>query len=242
MNMTPLLLTLALPLAASANQLSAPSTLLVPNAFTTDAALAHSWEGTWLGVFLGADEEAFVRPLEVDLYSPEAEPGVGEPTRFFPSLSLSNDDGAVLLFLVRDLPGIESGSLRLPDAAWRDAQLLPGTLIDFFFQRSALVLQAHGSASFEEIYELRLRDYSIVLTSPDRDTRQVLWSRSKGLSATPILRWAGDLDRDGHIDLLLEEPALESGDLHYELYLSSQARTGEYMRRAGDVEGIRDGC
>jgi hypothetical protein len=60
-----------------------------------------------------------------------------------------------------------------------------------------------------------------------------------GDDASPALLFAGDLDRDGHLDLILDATD------HYNvgrptLYLSSPARDGELVRRVAVNESV--GC
>ncbi|HEY4555320.1 MAG TPA: hypothetical protein VIG68_02630, partial [Lysobacter sp.] len=60
-----------------------------------------------------------------------------------------------------------------------------------------------------------------------------------GDDASPALWFAGDLDRDGHLDLILDATD------HYNLsrptlYLSTQAADGELVRRVAEHEAV--GC
>jgi hypothetical protein len=64
----------------------------------------------------------------------------------------------------------------------------------------------------------------------------------------PFVHWAGDLDRDGKIDLLVEIPyrlddsAEARCQVTYRLYLSSLARDGEILHKAAQVVGPQPAC
>lgn len=52
-------------------------------------------------------------------------------------------------------------------------------------------------------------------------------------AGSKLLRWAGDLDRDGKLDLLINATRHASGELDYRLFLSSLAGEGEIAGAAG---------
>lgn len=58
---------------------------------------------------------------------------------------------------------------------------------------------------------------------------------------TPVVHWAGDLDRDGKIDLLLSIPD-DNCSYDERLYLSSMAGTGQIVRKAAQLEGVQGAC
>lgn len=68
----------------------------------------------------------------------------------------------------------------------------------------------------------------------------------KGGASTPFVHWAGDLDGDGRVDLLMEIPAGagegESCEAGYRLYLSSRAGHGEVLHKVSQVAGRKPGC
>jgi hypothetical protein len=67
-----------------------------------------------------------------------------------------------------------------------------------------------------------------------------------GRGVTPFVHWAGDMDGDGKLDLLLEIPS-DNGDddaceVSYRLYLSSRAADGEVLHKAAQTSGHKPGC
>jgi hypothetical protein len=70
----------------------------------------------------------------------------------------------------------------------------------------------------------------------------------KGGTVTPFVHWAGDIDGDGKIDLLIEIPyGMDEGEdaqcqLAYRLYLSSQAAEGEVLHKAAQTAGTQPAC
>lgn len=69
-----------------------------------------------------------------------------------------------------------------------------------------------------------------------------------GGEITPFVHWAGDLDGDGKIDLLLDIPYDMSDQTQYyceiseRLYLSSSARSNEVLYKAAQGSGSAPGC
>lgn len=70
----------------------------------------------------------------------------------------------------------------------------------------------------------------------------------KGGAVTPFVHWAGDLDGDGKLDLLVEIPyGMDEGDdaqceVAYRLYLSSTAHEGEILHKAAQTTGTQPAC
>lgn len=62
-----------------------------------------------------------------------------------------------------------------------------------------------------------------------------------GESKTPVIHWAGDLDHDGKIDLVLSIPD-DSCGYDERLYLSSQAKDGQFLGKAAILSGIEEAC
>jgi hypothetical protein len=62
-----------------------------------------------------------------------------------------------------------------------------------------------------------------------------------GDTSLPEILWAGDLDRDGRIDLLLSLPDDNCG-YDQRLYLSSRARAGELLRLSAQHAGMLPAC
>lgn len=85
----------------------------------------------------------------------------------------------------------------------------------------------------------------------DGATKQFVFS-SKGSATeaggavTPFVHWAGDLDADGKIDLLVEIPSYmadeDACEATYRLYLSSRATGGEVLHKSAQTIGHRPAC
>ncbi|MCX9156754.1 hypothetical protein OPU71_11520 [Niveibacterium sp. 24ML] len=79
----------------------------------------------------------------------------------------------------------------------------------------------------------------------DGTTKQFLFSTAPeghyGGDTTPIIHWAGDLDGDGMLDLLLSIPDDNCG-FDERLYLSSGAGEGKLLRKAAQSVGREAAC
>jgi hypothetical protein len=88
----------------------------------------------------------------------------------------------------------------------------------------------------------------------DGATKQFIFSSfgdkgaANGGAVTPFVHWAGDLDKDGKPDLLVEIPyGMDDGadtrcEVAYRLYLSSQAKEGEVLHKAAQTAGTQPAC
>jgi len=88
----------------------------------------------------------------------------------------------------------------------------------------------------------------------DGKTKQFIFSTSGPKAAgangivAPFVHWAGDLDWDGRLDLLVEIPyglddaADAQCQVSYRLYLSSQAQEGEVAHKAAQTSGVQPAC
>lgn len=85
----------------------------------------------------------------------------------------------------------------------------------------------------------------------DGATKQFVFSSNGteadvGGAVTPFVHWAGDMDGDGKIDLLMEIPSHMADDdscaATYRLYLSSRATGAEILHRAAQATGRKPGC
>lgn len=140
------------------------------------------------------------------------------------------------LLLLRGVPGLRAG----PVEAQRPEpkQLFPGQTCSLTVADGGWLL-ASGSAAVgpRPNSEFLVRDYGLWLENPS--SRQRLAAFAAVDTAPPELIWAGDLERDGKLDLIIE-----LGN-HYNvtewvLFLSSAAGPGE---RVGRVASFRSaGC
>ncbi len=88
----------------------------------------------------------------------------------------------------------------------------------------------------------------------DGATKQFIFSSTGGRSeeaggtVAPFVHWAGDLDRDGKVDLLVEIPyRLDRGakarcQVSHRLYLSSLAQAQEILHKAAQTAGQQPAC
>ena len=169
-------------------------------------------DGTWLGIFKTAGGSE-LKSTRVHIEASEEEPDVRKAVV---------DSRDTPLFLVRGLRNAQPGPL--PTAQVLDEDPGPGQRVRLAFRgiESALFLRANPGEA--EVYDL-------VFESGQR--RQVLYE-SYGWNEDRIeLIWAGDLDRDGRLDFLVDYAEDDAASAPT-LFLSSQARSGEMVGEAAD--------
>lgn len=146
-------------------------------------------------------------------------------------------------FLVQGVSGLSPGPIRTV----LDGQmpLVPNAIIHFRTRHSHwenVYLLARprkpafesGTRKYQNIFSVTLHSYGDSLSREPLTQTLVEYMEHPG--STPSLLWAGDLDRDGRIDLLLDVETAEAAGASYRLYLSSRARKGELV---GMVASLR---
>ena len=79
------------------------------------------------------------------------------------------------------------------------------------------------------------KGYHLVLGSYSKGIRQYLMVLGDAPVNTPSLIWAGDLDRDGQVDLLLDVETGEAAGSTYQLWLSTMAKPGDLVGLAATL-------
>lgn len=236
--MSPLRLTLAACFALLASPLAAVE-LLLPGDYHGDEIAAQDGD-TWFALVEDARGATRLEPRHVGIEAvndPVLDDETGTTGK---RVGAGQDD---VLFYLRDLPGLASGRVAEAYSGRGDPLSLTGLDRDFvLFGRRA------GRLHFDCRGDGAVRDCTLVLEHDGR--RQVLgqWSGDAsagesqlmlGSDAWPHLRWAGDVDRDGKLDLLIDMTD------HYNvsaptLFLSSQAAAGELVGAAAELRSV--GC
>lgn len=236
--MFPLRLVFAVCCSLSAAR-SGATELLLPGDYHGDEISAEDGS-TWFALIQDEHGGARLEPRRVGIES------VNDPV-------LDGDDGATgkrvgagqddVLFYLRDLPDAAFGPVATAYAGRGDPLSLAGLDHRFLlFERSAgrLRLDCTGTDA--------ARDCALVLSHEGREQVLGRWPADisagesqlmLGDDAWPHLRWAGDIDRDGRLDLLIDMTD------HYNvsaptLFLSTQAANGELVRAAAELRSV--GC
>lgn len=217
----------------------AATDLLLPGDYHGDEIAAEDGT-TWFALVQDDHGGARLEPRRVSIES------VNDPV-------LDAEDGATgkrvgagqddVLFYVRDLPGVASGPVATAYAGRGDPLSLAGLDRGFLlFDRDAGRLRLDCSGVNDA------RDCVLVLSHDGRQQALGHWSADAaagdsqimlGSDAWPHLRWAGDIDRDGRLDLLIDMTD------HYNvsaptLFLSTQAKDGELVGAAAELRSV--GC
>ena len=203
--------------------------------------LAGTWSGSdlkvesgsdWWGIFPEGDGFTLQSaPVTVTPARDELVDSEGEMTGRL--VAVPQEARPVLL--VRGLDKLTPGPLNAVRHAGPWPFLFPGQSQDLSLapeaQGEPVYITAYGAAEPFEESLLRIRDYRLRLSRGygSEGVRQMLvqFAQIEG-SDSPCLLWAGDLDRDGKVDLLFNLQTSYVG-LHLGLFLSSAAKDGELV-------------
>lgn len=208
--------------------------LLLTGQFHGDEISAESGE-TWYGLFADGDGFKLVATrIEVAIVEDAIMDAEGEKTGKEVSLEFEGEP----LFLVRGSEDFQAGPVK---TAFRGAKFLyPGqsevmTLAPSKYFR----LSAFGEA-LDGLYEAELKDYTLKFVQGQGEKQTIVrYEQLYSLDGRPELLWAGDLDRDGKLDLFFNLTD-HYNVMGYTLFLSSKSGEGEYLRKVAEL--ILTGC
>lgn len=192
-------------------------------------------QGSWLGLYCnGSDCE--IRDATVNVTSSTARNVLDEDE---PTDVLNVDDGPFALFHGTTLkPGKVVTWFKAADAP-------DGTLAYTQLQKLGRWQMPWGSLPLTISWVKLPGDQGFRYHIGDGKTKQFLLSRPLeghyGGDTTPFVRWVGDLDGDGKIDMLLTLP---DDNCRYDdqLYLSSLATGQEFIQKATEFSGYEAAC
>lgn len=231
---------LALPAALLCTALGATE-LLLPGDYHGDEVSARDQE-IWLTLVLDADGHTRLepRPIEIDAIHDavldELDAATGK------RVGAGSDDA---LFHVRDIAGATAGEIASAYIAGGEPLALAPQFERGFelagrdagrLRLDCAAAAADASSTCTLLLQLGKRSQTLATWQAQARTPGP-WML--GNDAYPHLRWAGDLDRDGRLDLLIDVSD------HYNvsqptLFLSSQARDDELVHQAAELRSV--GC
>lgn len=185
----------------------------------------------WYGLF-ETDSGHVLEPVEIltkACHDPAVD-GLGDTT----GISITVDDPRSMIFLVRSPRSLKTGLVRTHFVGDKWIYLGELTVLGEYALTALGLLTDEGGRSPREPLVI---DYQLKLfKNPDHyGPRQVLVVHDRTCAEdTPSLLWAGDLDRDGKLDLFMDILNHYAGR-HYALYLSSEAEDGELVKLVADL-------
>lgn len=210
--------------------------ILEPGEYHGDQVTAKSGE-KWLGLHI-TDENSIllVYRLTVNAVEDSLVDEAGQET----GKSVSVDLPLEPRFLIRGVKNVSAGpATTVFDDGANSGNLAESSSIDLKLGETGYVLKVAASEDTAKCpYQSFPRNARLVLVKGE--TRQVLYSLDEcGSGPSWSLVWAGDLDRDGKLDLYVNVSQ------HYnvserKLFLSSQAFEGQLVREA--AEFVTSGC
>jgi len=217
-------------LAALSGRSAQDIKLLMAGQFHGDEVSAKSGE-KWFGVFPEKDGFELVETvIKVSLFEDPIVDDEGEKT----GKEVTTDKKETPLFLVKGVSGLKQG--RVQTIFTGSLFLEPGQHLvlklndqdQFHFSASAGRKTEDGSA----------RDYKIELRHGEI-SQTIVSMPATDSDGQPALLWAGDIDRDGKPDLLMDLTHHYNMEI-YTLFLSSKAGKGELVEQVAEFVSV--GC
>ncbi len=187
-----------------------------------DEVLGKTGE-TWLGLF--HDDTGF--QLKSAIITVIDSPGISESDKFVKTNVLSDN-----IFLIKGLPELRTGPVKT--VFYGSQSLTSSNSINLsLYNRYFNNLIATGKDSGELIlnYQIKLGD--------GKQNQIILKREPAFIEAFPILLWAGDLDRDGKLDYLIDMTNQYNVTL-LTLFLSSKAEGEQLVKKVASYRRI--GC
>lgn len=197
-------------------------------------------EESWYGIFPAKNGKSEISPLKVKIKYEEL-----EDLGTMQNITIAS--GQIPLFLVKNLagktpssiPSSFSSTFTLPEEKFKNSKVLfPGQSIALQASNLSCRLIAQGKitdSSKQEGTFPSAKNYRLKLSCNSQE--QVLLDIAQTNASIPSLIWAGDIDQDGRIDLLIEGLGHYNGTSH-KLFLSSAAKTGELVQKVGEIEDL----
>jgi hypothetical protein len=232
-----LLIAMAVPGYNRAGSPQQPQQVLEPGEFHGEEVSAQSGE-KWLGLHITDDDHSILLPYRLtieavnDLIVDEEGQSTGK--------KVSVDLPLAPLFLIKGAKNVSAGPVTTVfDDGARSGTLGESSALTLNLGEQSYVLKVAGSEDTAKCPSQSLpRNARLVLVNGE--FKQVLYSlQDCGSDPSWSLVWAGDLDRDGKLDLYVNVTQ------HYnsserKLFLSSQASEGQLVKEA--AEFATSGC
>ena len=205
--------------------------ILVPGVF--NRSVVRGVDGKeWYGLFK-TDSGCVLEPVEIKTKSCPA-PFSDRPGDTS-GVSITVEHPLEPLLLVGSSHGFQSGSISTHFTGDRFIQAGVPISLGKYYSLTALGLVT--DAGWRHPGGLPTFDYRVLLFKYpfSRNDRQILIQHEIAVAEdTPSLLWAGDLDRDGQLDLLLDI-SNHYAARHYVLYLSSEADAGDLVKPVAEL-------
>lgn len=217
--------------AAAAGAAEHGTRILLPGEFHGSEVAARSGE-SWLALAETADGHFVVVPVTLRVEEVEDPILDSDGEKSGKRVSAAGIDDVVIL--ARDNDRIVSGPVNTAAVAMRgegnalDADPADGWTLRLGHHAYELFTERTESGGHERIRVLLRKGETEQVLATDRDS-----------SLCANLIWAGDLDRDGALDLLLDMSSGENASIPT-LFLSSSARPGQLLRAVAEM--VITGC
>ena len=218
---------------SAASPIESEIQLLQVGAFHGDEVSAESGE-VWLGLYSTPDGYALIpsRITVATVYDPFVD-NAGEKT----GKVVSVEGQTLPLFLIKGLNTPERESIKTLSV--EQTILSPGKSLNFRLDdKTESYLTAYGEGDVGPNGFTSLENYSLELSQGQLSQELLAYSSTNG--AIPTLLWAGDLDGDGQLDLVINATphyAIASAPM---LFLSSMAKGGNLVQKVAIF--IATGC
>lgn len=187
----------------------------------------------WLGVY--HDKEGYVlRPAELQVSIVKDPISDGDSVLSGRQVAAADSNA---LFFITGLPNAETG--KIDTAAFSRNTLPANKELTYSYKGKDYQITAYGDSAQTDTAAYSYKNYGwkVIGSKNGRKVEQTLVEDQRFEDSIYVLLWAGDLDRDGIPDLLLDL-SNHYNIARYALYLSSVAESGKLYKKVAEFKAV----
>lgn len=202
--------------------------VLVTGTFHEDEVWQRADKEEWFGLFKQQNKYVFKKTsIQTARVKDEIIDSDNQKTGWVVSTPEADGECIVLLAGLKNLTEGKAQAVDLPKN-----RIFPGETVAVELNQVSYKLYAEGFKIKNDEQEYQVTDYKLLITAAPKENVQLLVAKPDFDDQMITVLWAGDLDGDNKLDLIIDT-SRHYNATHVSVYLSSQARTKEFVRYIG---------